>query len=144
MKVYLCILQNLSYISNSDFVKLIPTGIQMNSKNYTNSKSHFLTNNSKTNGALYMIWYQTVKNRILMVGQNIILFSQNELELLHQKSISLNQFAWHSNSHLMFNHSHDINMTLEWHTNRISGNNSNFHQETQLQEHQHPIPAPFF
>ena len=51
-----------------------------------------------------MIWYQMLKNGIRMVGQNAFLTSQNVFEWLSQESIFLNPFAWHSNSHLTFNH----------------------------------------
>ena len=47
------------------------------------------------------------------------------LERLSQKSVSLNPFVWHSNSYLMFNHSHGMYMALEWHTNGVRGENSN-------------------
>ena len=54
------------------------------------------------------IWYETLKNSIRMVGQNTVLTSWNALERLSQKSISLNPFAWHSNSYMTFNHSHGM------------------------------------
>ena len=66
------------------------------------------------------IWYQTLKNGVLMVGQNAILTSSNALERLSQKSVSPNPFVWHSNSYLMFNHSYGMYMALDWHANRIS------------------------
>ena len=63
------------------------------------------------------IWYQTLQNGVRMFGQNTVLFSQNVLERLSQKSVSLNPFPWHVNSYLTFNHSHDMYITLEWHAN---------------------------
>ena len=54
------------------------------------------------------IWYQTLKNGVRMVGQKTVVTSQNASEWLSQESVSLNPFAWHSNSHLTFNHSHGI------------------------------------
>ena len=54
------------------------------------------------------LWYQTLKNGVLMVGQNAVLTSGNVLEeLIHQKSVSqsfciafkllfgVSLFAWH-------------------------------------------------
>ena len=63
------------------------------------------------------IWYQTLQNGVRMFSQNTVLFSQNVLERLSQKSVSLNPLAWHVNSYLTFNHSHDMYITLEWHAN---------------------------
>ena len=71
------------------------------------------------------IWYQMLKNGVLTVGQNAIVTSQNALEWLGQKSVSLNPFGWHSNSYLIFNHLHVMYIALEWHANRVSGKNSN-------------------
>ena len=51
------------------------------------------------------ICYQTLKNRVQMVGQNAVLTSYNAFESLSQESVSVNPFAWHSNSYLTFNHS---------------------------------------
>ena len=48
------------------------------------------------------------------VGQNAVLTA---FEWRNQESISLNPFAWHSNSYLTFNHSHGVQMTLELHVN---------------------------
>ena len=59
------------------------------------------------------IWYQTLKNGVRMVGQNAVLTSWNAFEWLSLESVSLNPFAWHSNSYLTFNHSHGMCMTLE-------------------------------
>ena len=70
------------------------------------------------------IWYQTLNSGVLLVGRNAVLTSKNTLERVSQESISLNPFVWHWNSYLTFNHSHDIYMTIEWHTNGISGKNS--------------------
>ena len=67
------------------------------------------------------IWYQTLKNGVRVVGQNIVLTSYYAFEWLSQESVSLHPFAWHSNSYLTFNHSHGMKMTLEWHANGISG-----------------------
>ena len=47
-----------------------------------------------------LIWYQTSKNGVEMVGQNAILTSSNMFEWLSQESVSLNPFAWHSNYYL--------------------------------------------
>ena len=69
------------------------------------------------------IWFQTLKNGVRMVGQNAVLTSLNELERLSQESVSLNPFAWQSNSYLTFDHSHGMYMTLEWQANGISGKN---------------------
>ena len=60
-----------------------------------------------------------------MIGQNAVLTSWNAFEWLNQESFSLNPLAWHSNSYLTFNHSHDMLITLEWHANGISSKNSN-------------------
>ena len=60
-----------------------------------------------------------------MIGQNVILTSQNAFEWLSQESISLNPFAWHSNSYLTFNHSHGMCMTLEWHAKGQGHNQEN-------------------
>ena len=57
-----------------------------------------------------------------MVGQNVVLTSQNALEWLSQESVFLNWCAWHSNSYLTFNHSYGMYMTLEQHVNVISEN----------------------
>ena len=71
------------------------------------------------------ICYQTFKNGVPTVGQNAVLTSQNALEWLSQKSVSLDLFVWHSNSYLMFNLSHGMYMALECHTNERSRKNSN-------------------
>ena len=71
------------------------------------------------------IWYQTLKNGILTVGQNAVLTSQNALEQLSHKSVSLNLFVWHSNSYLTFNLSHGMYMGLECCTNERSRTNWN-------------------
>ena len=76
------------------------------------------------------IWYQTLKSGVLQVGQDAVLTSKNALEWLRQKSFSLNPFVWHSNSYLMFNHSHGMYMASGWHNNGISGKNSNFYIAT--------------
>ena len=55
-----------------------------------------------------VIWYQTLKSGVRMVGQNAVLTSQNAFEWLSQESVSFDLFAWHSNSHLTFNHSHGM------------------------------------
>ena len=54
------------------------------------------------------ICYQTLKNRVQMVGQNAVLTSYNAFESLSQESVSVNRFAWHSNSYLTFNHSYGM------------------------------------
>ena len=54
------------------------------------------------------IWYQMFKNDIQMVGQNAVLTSKNAFEWLSQESVSLNVFAWHSNSYLTFTHLHGM------------------------------------
>ena len=66
-----------------------------------------------------------LKNGIRMVSQKVVLTSKNAFEWLSQKSISLNLFAWHSNSCSTFNHSHGMQMTLEWYANGIGGKNPN-------------------
>ena len=66
-----------------------------------------------------VIWYQTLKNGVGMVGQNAVLTSKNALERLSKESVSLNPFAWHSNSyirHLAIR----ITCTLEWYANGIN------------------------
>ena len=47
------------------------------------------------------------------------------LEWLSQGIVSLNPFVRHSNFYLTLNHSHGMDMMLEWHTNGISEKNSN-------------------
>ena len=67
----------------------------------------------------------TLKNGILMVGQNAVLTSEKALEQLIQQGVSLNLFLWHLNSYLTFDHLHGVYMGLEWHTNVVSRENSN-------------------
>ena len=81
-------------------------------------KKPFLENFQNMFQVRCAIWYQTLKNGVLTVGQNAVLTSQNALEQLSQKSVSVNQFLWHSNFYLMFNHSHGMYMALEWHSKR--------------------------
>ena len=51
----------------------------------------------------WAIWYQTLKNGVQMVGPNAVITSYNAFQWLSQESVSLNPFAWHLNSYLIFN-----------------------------------------
>ena len=67
----------------------------------------------------------TLKNGILMVGQNAVLTSEKALEQLIQQGVSLSLFLWHLDSYLTFDHLHGMYMGLEWHTNVVTRENSN-------------------